>query len=132
MRLLQCFMLAMTYSPSKEVPSVQRSLTSVFGMGTGVPFSLNHQHTALKLYPETIEYGNVVPFHLEEPLQDETVVVGVDGFEPPTSPRMELCSPLPPPCGRLVSRSVNRDRSVCEHQRCCWSLNTVIVLERSR
>lgn len=38
-------MLAPTYSPSKEVPSAMRSLTSVFGMRTGVPFSLKHQHT---------------------------------------------------------------------------------------
>jgi len=54
-------------------------------MGTGVPSSMKHQHTALKLYFETIEYGNVVPFHLEEFPQGETVVVGVNGFEPLTS-----------------------------------------------
>ena len=35
--------LAVTYSPSKEVPSVLAGLTSVFGMGTGVPPPLDHQ-----------------------------------------------------------------------------------------
>lgn len=31
----------------KEVPSARRGLTSVFGMRTGVPLLLNHQHTKL-------------------------------------------------------------------------------------
>ena len=41
--------LALTYSPSKEVPSVQAGLTSVFGMGTGVPPPLEHQLTIFNI-----------------------------------------------------------------------------------
>ncbi len=40
-------MLAPTYSPSKEVPSAMEGLTAVFGMRTGGPLPLKHQHTTL-------------------------------------------------------------------------------------
>ena len=36
--------------PLKGVPSPQKSLTSVFGMGTGVPSSIKHQHTTLNVF----------------------------------------------------------------------------------
>ena len=38
-------MLAPTYSSACAVPSAMEGLTSVFGMGTGVPPPLKHQHT---------------------------------------------------------------------------------------
>jgi hypothetical protein len=41
--------LAVTYSPSKEVPSVLAGLTSVFGKGTGVPPPLDHQLTVFNI-----------------------------------------------------------------------------------
>lgn len=37
-------MLAPTYSPSFEVPSVVEDFTAVFGMRTGVPLPPKHQH----------------------------------------------------------------------------------------
>jgi hypothetical protein len=41
--LIEYLKLALIYSPSKEVPSMQAGLTSVFGMGTGVPPPRKHQ-----------------------------------------------------------------------------------------
>lgn len=35
--------LAVSYSPSCEVPSPLGGLTAVFGMGTGITLPLNHQ-----------------------------------------------------------------------------------------
>jgi hypothetical protein len=41
--LIEYLKLALTYSPPEGVPSVLAGLTSVFGMGTGVPPPLEHQ-----------------------------------------------------------------------------------------
>ena len=79
---IEYFKLAMTYSPSKEVPSVQRSLTSVFGMGTGVPFLLDHQlkiFNILSIYFCRLLLNTVMWCHLMK-----NSMVGVSGFEPPT------------------------------------------------
>ena len=38
-------MLAPTYSSPYGVPSAMEGLTAVFGMRTGVPLPLKHQHT---------------------------------------------------------------------------------------
>ncbi len=38
-------MLAPTYSAPFGVPSAMEALTAVFGMRTGVPLPLKHQHT---------------------------------------------------------------------------------------
>jgi len=46
---IECCMLASTYSPllDDRVPLVMKDLTSVFGMGTGVPPSMKYQHREL-------------------------------------------------------------------------------------
>ena len=58
---IENFKLAPTYSPPKGVPSVLESLTSVFGMGTGVPPLPKHQ---LKTFNECVyvklRYSEVV------------------------------------------------------------------------
>jgi hypothetical protein len=43
-RSIKNLMLAPTYSAPEGVPSAMESLTSVFGMRTGVPSPLKHQH----------------------------------------------------------------------------------------
>ncbi len=40
-------MLATSYFPRKRVSSPQQDLTSLFGMGRGVPPAMNHQHKTL-------------------------------------------------------------------------------------
>ncbi len=73
---IEYFKLALTYSPSGEVPSAQRSLTAVFGMGTGVPFSQKHQ---LKIFN-----FQIYSFACREMIPTK-VGVGAVGFEPTTS-----------------------------------------------
>ncbi len=53
-----------------------------------------------------IEYGNVVPISLEEVLQEKSVVVGVDGFEPPSFTC--IAAPILPPTCRRQSHSLPR------------------------
>ena len=73
--------LAPTYSPPEGVPSVLRSLTSVFGMRTGGPSSPKHQLTIFNFQMNvsltTFEYGN------KGTISENGV--GVVGFEPTTS-----------------------------------------------
>jgi len=54
---IQNSMLALTYSPSCEVPSVLVSLTSVFGMGTGGPSPPKHQHRIFNKFVVIIHHG---------------------------------------------------------------------------
>ena len=60
----KCSMLAPTYSPPCGVPSAMEGLTSVFGMGTGVPLPLKHQHTTFiaNIWAVLIKSRDVVRF----------------------------------------------------------------------
>ena len=40
-----------------RLPSPQKSLTSVFGMRTGVPSSMKHQHTIFEYYIPVFKSG---------------------------------------------------------------------------
>ena len=63
---IQSSKLAPTYSPPNGVPSAMRSLTSVFGMRTGVPSSLKHQLRTFNRFIQIIACNAVEPFHLNE------------------------------------------------------------------
>ncbi len=84
-------MLAPTYSPSCEVPSVVVGLTSVFGMRTGGPPPPKHQHRIFNIFVVLyyLEHSEVVTLFKRSEL-----LVGAAGFEPATSPQGNLLSAL--------------------------------------